>query len=52
VDPELVAGLVMRVGDTVYDGSVANLLVRLRDELVSKTNHKIRLELNRFSPAD
>lgn len=49
IDPELLGGLVIRVGDTVFDGSVANQLLRLRDELVSKTRQKIRLELDRFA---
>jgi F-type H+-transporting ATPase subunit delta len=49
VDPEMLAGLVIRVGDTVYDGSVANQLNRLRDEMISRTNQKFRLELKRFT---
>jgi F-type H+-transporting ATPase subunit delta len=35
IQPELVAGLVVRLGDTVYDGSVRNQLKRLRDRLIS-----------------
>lgn len=34
VDPMLMGGLVVRVGDTVYDGSVLNRLESLRDRLV------------------
>jgi len=52
VDPELVAGLAIRVGDTVYDGSVANQLTRLRDDMIAKTNQKIRVELERFAKSD
>lgn len=33
VDAELVGGLVVRVGDTVYDGSVRNQLAALREKL-------------------
>ena len=51
-DPELLGGLVIRVGDTVFDGSIANRLLRLRDDLVSKTHQKIRLELERFAKED
>jgi len=50
VDPDVVAGLVIRVGDTVYDGSVANQLARLRDEIIVQTNRRIRQDLNRFAP--
>jgi F-type H+-transporting ATPase subunit delta len=52
VDPTVLAGLVIRVGDTVYDGSAANQLSRLRDEMISQTNQKIRLESQRFSAAE
>lgn len=33
VDPDLIGGLVVRVGDTVYDGSIANRLSQLRNKL-------------------
>lgn len=36
VDPELLGGLVARIGDTVYDGSVENQLQRLRKRLVEE----------------
>ena len=35
VDPSLLGGVVVRVGDTVYDGSVRNQLGRLRETLES-----------------
>jgi len=44
--------LAIRVGDTVYDGSVANQLTRLRDDMIAKTNQKIRVELERFAKSD
>ena len=52
VDPELIGGVVLRVGDTVYDASVANRLVRLKDELLSKTGQQLRDNLDRFALAD
>jgi F-type H+-transporting ATPase subunit delta len=52
VDPDLVGGLAIRVGDTVYDGSVANQLLRMRDDVVAKTSQKIQIELERFAKAD
>jgi F-type H+-transporting ATPase subunit delta len=35
VDPRILGGVVVRVGDTVMDGSVRRRLTRLRDRLVS-----------------
>lgn len=32
-DPELIGGLVIRIGDTVYDGSVRNQLAELRERM-------------------
>jgi len=36
IDPALLGGAVIRVGDTVYDGSVRNQLDRLRHRLVAE----------------
>lgn len=35
VDPELIGGIVLRLGDTIIDGSVAGHLRRLRQQLVA-----------------
>jgi F-type H+-transporting ATPase subunit delta len=35
VHPELLGGIVVRLGDTVYDGSVAHHLARLRERFLS-----------------
>jgi F-type H+-transporting ATPase subunit delta len=35
VDPELIGGMVLRLGDTIIDGSVAGQLRRLRQQLVA-----------------
>lgn len=52
VDPDLIGGLVVRVGDTVFDGSVANQLVHLRKTAVDKAVLEIRQSLDRFVLAD
>lgn len=49
VDPELIGGLVVRVGDTVFDGSVANRLHRMRDVARQQTTQTIRNSLQRFT---
>jgi F-type H+-transporting ATPase subunit delta len=52
VDDGLIGGIVLRVGDTVYDASVSNRLVRLKEELLSKTGQQLRDDLDRFALAD
>ncbi len=48
VNPSLLGGLVVRVGDTVYDGSLENRLVRMRGETLDRTAQLIRDSLQRF----
>ena len=52
VDADLIGGLVLRVGDTVYDGSVANQLARTRSTSLSQTNEVIRGTLDRFTTTE
>lgn len=37
VDPDLIAGLVVRVGDTVYDGTARHQLKTLREQFATRT---------------
>jgi F-type H+-transporting ATPase subunit delta len=39
VDPDLLGGLVIRVGDWVYDASVRTRLAKIRDQLVERSSH-------------
>jgi F-type H+-transporting ATPase subunit delta len=48
VDPRLIGGMLVRVGDMVYDASVANGLARLRRQALSKARENIQGELRRF----
>lgn len=50
VDPEIIGGVVVRVGDTVYDGSVRNQLNQVRSAAISRANQEIRDSLDRFAP--
>ncbi|HAN97511.1 MAG TPA: ATP synthase F1 subunit delta [Planctomycetaceae bacterium] len=49
VDPALLGGLVVRLGDTVYDGSIANQLEQVRRTAVDRAALQIRQTLDRFA---
>ncbi|HEV3344867.1 MAG TPA: F0F1 ATP synthase subunit delta, partial [Pirellulales bacterium] len=51
VNPDLIGGLVFRVGDTVYDGSVATRLARVRSQMIDRSIHEIQRRRDRISPA-
>jgi F-type H+-transporting ATPase subunit delta len=48
VDPGLIGGAVIRLGDTVFDGSVANQLEILRQQMRSRSENEIQSRRNRF----
>ncbi len=48
-DESLIGGMVVRVGDMVYDASVANELRRLRESAVDLVAHAARASLDRFA---
>ena len=47
-DPDLIGGAVLRVGDTVYDGSIANQLKMIRQQIVDRSVHEIQSRRDRF----
>jgi len=49
VDPSLIGGLHIRVGDTVYDGSLRTRLKQLQARLRERSSHEIQSGRNRFS---
>lgn len=49
VDTDLIGGSLIRVGDTVYDSSVANRLEKVRQSAKDNTIREIRLATDRFS---
>lgn len=42
VDPGLIGGLVVQVGDVVFDGSLLANLARLREQLINRSVHEIQ----------
>jgi F-type H+-transporting ATPase subunit delta len=52
VDPALVGGAVLRIGDTVYDGSVANQLQTIRQQMIDRSVHEIQSRRDSFSYSD
>ena len=49
VDPDVIGGMVIRVGDTVYDGSVVNQLAQVRARAIQQSADAIREKLDRFA---
>lgn len=49
VDPSVIGGLVLHVGDTVFDGSVANRLKKLRQKALETTAQQAKASLERFT---
>jgi F-type H+-transporting ATPase subunit delta len=48
VDPDLIGGAVVRVGDTIYDGSVATQLENARKQMIDRSVHEIQSRRDRF----
>jgi F-type H+-transporting ATPase subunit delta len=48
VDPELIGGAVLRVGDKVYDGSIARQLEQLRSQIINRSVHEIQSRRDRL----
>ncbi len=47
-DPDLIGGAVVRIGDTVYDGSIASQLQSVRRQISERSAHEIQSRRNRF----
>jgi F-type H+-transporting ATPase subunit delta len=48
VDPSLIGGAVLRVGDMIYDGSIARQLQMLREKVSDRSAHEIQSRRDRF----
>ncbi|GBD36292.1 ATP synthase subunit delta, sodium ion specific [bacterium HR36] len=51
VEPELLGGLVVRMGDWVFDGSLRSSLEKLEKELLARSAYAIQTQRDRFSTA-
>ncbi len=49
VDPDLLGGLEVRVGDILFDGSVRTRIDTLRKQLIERSSHEIQSGRDRFS---
>jgi F-type H+-transporting ATPase subunit delta len=52
VDKNLLGGLKVRIGDTVYDSTVRTRLNNLRNQLMGKGSHEIQSRRDSFSTAE
>ncbi len=48
VDPETIGGIIVRVGDTVYDASIATQLNNVRQQMIDRSTHEIQSRRDRF----
>lgn len=48
LDPELLGGLVVRVGDWLYDASVRTRMENLRNQILESSSHEIQAGRDRF----
>jgi F-type H+-transporting ATPase subunit delta len=49
VDPALLGGMVVRVGDWVYDASIRTRLQTIRNQIIARSSYEIQSGRNRFS---
>jgi F-type H+-transporting ATPase subunit delta len=52
IDPAILGGFIVRVGDTVYDGSVSNRLNRMREETLAQSVAQLRGRMERLVSAN
>jgi F-type H+-transporting ATPase subunit delta len=52
VDPSLIGGLIVQVGDDVFDASIRNRLEQLRQRLIEGKTHEIQSRRDHFSHSE
>src|SRR5690348_6786469 len=51
IDPSIIAGIIVRVGDRVFDGSLANQLEQARQSMIARATDQIETKADRFLSA-
>jgi F-type H+-transporting ATPase subunit delta len=51
IDPDLLGGMVVQVGDDVYDSTVRTRIDSIRNQLQASSSHEIQVRRDRFSSA-
>lgn len=49
VSPDIIGGMIVRVGDTVYDGSVTSQLSQVRSQAIKRATDAIRTSIDSFT---
>lgn len=52
IDPEILGGVVIRIGDTVYDGSVLNQLNNLHAEVLEQSTRRVQQTADQLTIAE
>jgi len=52
IDPAIIGGMVVRIGDTVYDGSVTNQLAQIRSKAIKNVADAIREKIEQFTTSE
>lgn len=51
-DPDLLGGVMVRIGDKVFDATVRTKINNLRNQLIASSSHEIQTRRDRFSTAE
>lgn len=52
VEPELLGGIMLRVGDWIFDGTVRTRLNELKNQIIARSSHEIQSGRDRFRTAN
>ena len=52
MDPTVLGGMKIRIGDTVYDATLLTRIHNLRNQLIARSSHEIQSRRDRFSSAE
>jgi F-type H+-transporting ATPase subunit delta len=50
-EPDLLGGMIVQIGDLVFDGSVATKIKNIRNQLLARSSYEIQVGRDRFSTA-